>query len=544
LDNVDNYVDVEKQEPHGLLKALVTRILESSSSVTLFLTSRAMMEVANAKFFSLPLSGLDRGSGGDLFCRRSGGVQLSVAELDKVMTLTNGHPLYLSMLAAQALSKQRSVASILEEVQAAKSEVPARILRSTYSLLKSEDQELLRLLAELEHPEHEDVLESLAGLRYNKLVKALKRLRDLNLVVERQDQSNKTLIDLHPLVRHFVRREFPKKDRYAFIARLLIFFDKKLALVTGVRKGPLAPSVLQVWIHKLEVLCNQENWPIAVSEFAKIYTQIEHAGYIEDAIRIGKKMFSGVDWTTAIDEIKEFRKVVNEVMHEMSHHGESSEVARWIDHYKACVGGRTADVLNALEIQAFDAWISRDYEKAIAFGKEAADTSEKVDILLPSDPRHTWALALRDGGFPEKALDIFLEGFSIDEALKTDKKDGAFFGNIGRTFQLLGRLDLAEKFLARSARALEGGRATVHNLGWIRMWVAELRAEAGAHEEAFTYLNAAIQILKQGSSVLVAEAEMRQAALMESYPRLGRTTMPDWKAEKLFNHWIDSVADR
>ncbi|MBI2744520.1 MAG: hypothetical protein HYX45_02955 [Burkholderiales bacterium] len=137
----------------------------------------------------------------------------------------------LSMLAAQRLGTDKSVATILSEVEASRSDVPAMILRSTYKLLKSDQTDVLRLLAELERPEHESALEEVTGQRYNRLSKSLKRLKDLSLVLERRDLSDKTLIDIHPLVRQFLRREYPKRDRDSFIGRVILYFDRRLAIV-------------------------------------------------------------------------------------------------------------------------------------------------------------------------------------------------------------------------------------------------------------------------------------------------------------------------
>lgn len=540
LDNVDTYIDIDQQRPIGVIGVLCEKLLEANVRIKVILTCRPLVQIAHSRFFGLPLTGLDVDSSKELFKNKSAGHNLEDADCATLMHLTDGHPLYLSMLAAQKLSTGKSVSEILAEVSASRSDVPAMILRSTYKLLKPEQMEVIRLLAELERPEHDSVLEDLTGQRYNRLSKSLRRLKDLSLILERQDLSNKTLVDLHPLVRQFLRREYPKKDRDTFVGRVIIYFDRRLALVAKMLgKGRISKSVLDVWTHKIEILCNHSDWNVAISELEKIEPELGRAGLGEEYARLGLKIFEGVDWVVAIDEVKEFRKLINGVCHELSHHADHAVVERWAGHYHSVAGARGADRLNMLEFMAFDAWLRKDYKSALELARSAADLSKQIDVSLRSAPTHTLALVLRDSGEIDSALDIFLEGLTVDEALAEQSgKSAEFFGNIGRSFHLKGDYDLALKFYKRSGKEMLERPRDFHNSGWLRFWVGQVFCKTGRVAEGYAFLCAAKHIWTTASKLLETSADQAIGELRKMTFDVGDDLIPEWKAEQMFAAWL------
>ncbi|WP_182343010.1 SIR2 family protein [Comamonas koreensis] len=542
LDNIDTYIDIEGQAPLGVIGGICNRLLDAKCQVKIILTCRPKVEVAHGRFFSFSLPGLDEASVKVLFANKSGGHQLSDEECSDLMRLTEAHPLYVSMLAAQLLSNDRKLPSILQEVESSKSDVPAMILRSTYKLLSDEQKKFLRIFAELERPESEDVLEDVTGLRYNKLSKLLKRLRDLNIIQERRDLNDKTLVDLHPLVKQFLRREYPQKDRETFISQIIVYFNKKLAYVTNLLgKEQIPNSVLELWIHKIEVLCNQNDWNMAVSDLLRIGDELERAGLIEDFVRLGQKILASVEWLTAVDEIKDLRKLISNVCHQLSHMGEHAQVRTLMDNYVASVGKRGADMVNMNEILAFDAWINEDYKKAIYFAEESVELLKNIDFSPPSSPGYTLALAQRDNGDVEAALQYLLEGLTVTEALSVESGKGAeFYGNVGRCFYLNNDMPMALKFYQLSGREMSKKMSSFHNVGWLRFWVAEAMHKLGRTKESFSFACAAKHIWSGGSLVL----ELRSDSFIDELRNSGILSevdlIPEWQAERIFNAWLAS----
>lgn len=540
LDNIDTYVDLDTQRPTGVIGMLCDRILETQTRIRIVLTCRPCIQIASSQFFSLPIEGLDEPSVISLFSSKSAAYELNSQECSALMRLTEGHPLYISMLAAQRLSSSKSLTQILDEVAAAKSDVPAIIMRSTYKLLKPEQTEVLRILAELERPEHEGSLEEVTGQRYNKLSKSLKRLKDLSLILERRDMSDKTLIDLHPLVRQFLRREYPQKDREAFISRIILYFNRKIALVAkSLGTGQIPKKVMDIWIHKIEVLCNTSDWVNAISELKRIASELGRSGLNEDFIRLGLRIFQGVDWLVAVEECKDFRSLINEICHELSHHGDHCDVEKWAKHYIDAVGGRGADKINVLEFLAYNAWLQRDFTRAIEMAKESVQLLRLVDISLPTSPIQTLALALRDSGDVDGALNIFLEGHSLEDALiQGNDKSSEFFGNIGRSLYLKGEYSQALQFYRMCGRRMENNPRTKHNMGWVRLWVGEALVKTGRATEGYALLCAAKYILTGSSRLLEMAADSAIEAIEQNHPDIDFSSPPEWQVEKLYHTWL------
>lgn len=541
LDNIDTYIDLESQRPIGIIGAFCDRLLEVDASIQLILTCRPQIQIPHSRFFGLPLMGLDESSSRTLFSSKSGGYDLDDSECAALMKLTDGHPLYLSMLAAQRLSTGKSLSIILNEVEESRSDVPAMILRSTYKLLNADQMDVIRTLAELEHPAHEVELESVTGYRFNKLSKHLKRLKDLSLTLERRNYQDKTLIDLHPLVRQFLRKEYPKSDRRSFIDKIIIYFDSRLALVAKqINKEGIPTHVLEVWLHKIEVLCNLADWNLAIYELCRVHMQVESSGFGGDYVRLGVKVLAGVDWLTAIDESKDFRRFLNIICREMSYLGQHDEVAKLMEHYEVSVGARGADRLNSLEIRAHDAWLRAEYLDAIEHAREALSLSKIVDVGSIFSPEHTLALVLRDSGDIEGAMTILLEGLTLDEAANFDsEKKPSYFGNIGRCMFLVGEYDRAMLFYKICAKKFQVGIYPNHNGGWLRMWVGENLCAMGRVSEGYSFICAAKHVWSKSSAVLERSADKIIKKLHAENVNLDMALVPEWQAEKIFNTWAN-----
>ena len=541
LDNIDTYIDLESQRPVGIIGDLCERLLDSSVDIRVIITCRPNIAIPHARFFSMQLTGLNKETAASLFSSRSGGLLLGDVEQTALMRITDGHPLYVAMLAAQILSGGKSPTVLFSEVEASRSDVPALIIRSTFRLLKPDQTALLRMLAELERPESETSLEDISDLRYNKLSKALRRLKDLSLIVERHDSKGATLIDLHPLVRQFVRREFPRHERQSFIGRLILYFDRRLAVIyPQLGKRPIPRSVLDLWLHKIEIETNQENWTTAIDELFKIRNEVQDAGLGEEFIRLGIKILSGVNWETIVDESKDFRLLVSEILHELCYRGELEKLDHWVTHYESTLGSRGPDRLNALEIKGFAAWVQKDFEKSIELSRAAQDLSRIVDFNPPQSPLSNLALSLRDSGDFDQAMPLLLEGLTLDEAIQGAKGKGApYFGNIGRCLQLQEKYDEALVLYRHCAEAMEVSKQTIHNKGWIRFWVGQTLIRKGRAFDGFALLCAAKHAWSKGSPTLEKEADREIEEILALGVLREHSLLEEWRAERLFRGWWD-----
>jgi hypothetical protein len=83
-------------------------------------------------------------------------------------------------------------------------------------------------MAETLKPETElDLSDYLSGLlTYNKVSKALRALRSLNLVVIKPRPNGPEFLELHPLVRQFIRQSFQPVERTSYINRIIRVYNK------------------------------------------------------------------------------------------------------------------------------------------------------------------------------------------------------------------------------------------------------------------------------------------------------------------------------
>ena len=134
-------------------------------------------------------------------------------------------------------------------------------------------------------------------------------------------------------------------------------------------------------------------------------------------------------------------------------------------------------------MRAYAYWIRGEFPEAKRWAAEGVQlkTASKVDTAY--DCAHALALARRDLGDYEEALNYFLQGEKIETLVSGNvdaARKGPFYGNIGRCLQLLERYEDALVCLKASAYLLE----TEHdysnillNRGWAAMWIGEVQVK-------------------------------------------------------------------
>lgn len=534
LDNIDTYIDVENSSPTGIVGSIVKRHLTSASALRIVLTSRPELRLSHSKFFSLHIDGLEAQATRALYTHKSS-AELSEKELDRLLTLTRGHPLGVVLLAAQRLSSSRTLDEILDDLASSKSDLARDILRGSYRLLKSEDQGILRSLAELEKPEFETELDEITGVRFNRLTRSLKRLRDMNLVLTRVDRAGKHLIDLHPLVRQFIRHEYHQSERETFIGRILVFFDKKLTPIRTQLAGEISSYSLGTWLHKIEILVNRGSWIEAVQELSLLANQLEKHGLIEEKIRLGEKVLLNADWKALVEQGKHYRKWMSSLMSSMTYFGLHGEVERWLQVYESYTTKGGADSIVISAARAFDAWFRKDFDRALYLSAEAKARFATVDVDIENDPAHIYALALRDSGEAEEALPELLQGLSVEDALAGESgKPGSYYGNVGRCFQLTGRIDEALKAYQLCFKDFHQSNDVSANAGWLRQWVGECFDAKAELEKALDCYVAAEDIWKSTSPAL---RRIASESIAKITSRRAMNVPPAWKAEGEFERW-------
>ncbi|WP_300752400.1 SIR2 family protein, partial [Janthinobacterium sp.] len=363
FDNIDQYVDLENGRPLDQLKVLIDSVLSVSTGSKLILTSRPRIGVEHASFQELPLSGLSRSATAELFEKKSAAA-ISSDELDELVDLTQGHPLWISFIASQCNMTGKAPTALLAEIRAGKGDLPENTMRATWRALSTKGQQLLRNLAELERPEVLESLDGLAGIRWNQLKKGFTNLDKMSLIVHKQQEDGSELIDLHPLVRSFVRREFPKKDRRSFIDDAIVFLQTRLDRFSKLTGINLPFEVVDTWIHKIELQINQQDFQSAIESMQCVHQSLQSHGLHEDQLRLGKRVMQEIEWSYAAATYPQFDFFVSKTLHVMVGLDGLEATNIWISKYEASVSGKGIHYVNLCEIKAYVNWFTGNFEDA------------------------------------------------------------------------------------------------------------------------------------------------------------------------------------
>ena len=106
--------------------------------------------------------------------------------------------------------------------------VSERILGELWKSLNNKQKILLRCLSELIKSEEKDeIAKIIAGeLNYNQFTRALNNLKLLNLVVTKTKPGREEEIELHPLVKNFLKYILPLNEQSKYISIIIDYYDK------------------------------------------------------------------------------------------------------------------------------------------------------------------------------------------------------------------------------------------------------------------------------------------------------------------------------
>lgn len=268
FDNIDHYIDLDTQKATGPMASLIDRALCLDHLAQFVFTSRPKLKYDSNRFMATQLIGLTENEADKLFQLRQArwAPGRKTEQLGLVMRLTQGSPLHINLIATQVSRQKAALDDLLDRIQNGTApEAEDRILHEIWGTLKDEQKDVLRCLAELPHAEPESRVASCLGnmLNYNRFSKALRVLKSLNLIVVKPIEGHAEALELHPLVKTFIRTQYNTADQEPIVARILSFLNKMIGFSReSVVAGPA--SLLDNWIAKIE-LCLEKNRPEDVS---------------------------------------------------------------------------------------------------------------------------------------------------------------------------------------------------------------------------------------------------------------------------------------
>ena len=187
-------------------------------------------------------------------------------------------------------------------------------------------------MAETVRPESADTLSKLVSgqLNFNRFSRGLNSLRRLNLIVVKRQENAPDLLELHPLVRQFVRTNFPKRERVRYITLVVKSYDNFISLYRNLLEGSPPLSVLENWSQKAEVEIEAGLHKQAFETLNEVKIELVSGGYSEEYQRVSKMLFESVDWIEASTSIP--RKALRQ-SHDLTKYPD--DVARFVEFTKA-----------------------------------------------------------------------------------------------------------------------------------------------------------------------------------------------------------------
>ncbi|HYM77224.1 MAG TPA: SIR2 family protein [Candidatus Dormibacteraeota bacterium] len=498
FDNVDQYVDIEEGLMTGIPDLFIRALLDSNLQSQVVFTCRPEVEYEHTRALSCRLTGIDLDATRQLFTER--GAASALDEITDAHRLTNGHAFWLDLLALQVVKRApaTTLSALVSGIRSGQGELPDKTLHSIWSTLKEREQLVLRAMAETVKPETEteigDYLQR--EITFNKVMKALRALRVLNLVVVKRRPNSLDLIELHPMVRQFVRQNFTPRERLTFIDAIIHVYQRLI----GKHKSELSErpplSILQYWTQNAELDIEAGKFEEAFLTLAEAAQAFISSAYSREFSRTVRRLLSSVDWVARHAEFSAFDAVFRVHARILGYLGEYSEVEFLLADFERTVPNKDARYIFYCELRCYFNWVKGDFTSAVEWGGKGKRLKDS-GVDTTRDVSGSLALAERDAGHAESALQYFLHGRSLDEVTDPEEldeeQDGAHYGNIGRCLHFMGQIDAALVCYQKSALLLERkpSAESVLNQGFARAWIGELLVAREQYRLADVFFRAA-----------------------------------------------------
>jgi tetratricopeptide (TPR) repeat protein len=543
FDNVDGYVDLEKERFVGILDRLVQAFARTKSNSRIIITCRPKATYDLISVISIILEGLGLEEAIELFDKRVSPSAISREDISAAHNVTDGHAFWLDMMAVQVgRAPGTTLINLLDDIRRGRGG-PTGLLSSIWDTLPERERIVLRAMAETMRPEDEDMIAQVvsARLNYKNFNRALRSLINLNLIVVKPERNSPDLYDLHPLVRQFVRMTFERPERVGFIKIVLTQYGniiKGLGDVLGVH---LPFPLLERWSQKAELEIEAGLTSEALRTLSAADDALIGGGHTEEFVRVARKLFQRTDWVS-LSSTPEFDGVCTiliSCLNGLEQFGDADDI---LTRYEQTVSAKTARYIQFCDVKAYSHWQRKEFDQAIEWASKGVELKEASQVDTTFDCSHTLALANRDGGNPEKALDYFRKNFTIEQIVDPADEniaEATLLGNVGRCLQMIGRRDDALICFRKSMKLLEADQ-TLHrlsNLAFAREWIGDAFAESDRKIEAFVFFADAEELI---SKAIPARARQLQTKIEGLYPDAHRPSLTQREIRRRVDQWIKS----
>lgn len=422
------------------------------------------------------------------------------------------------------------------------------MLQEIWRSLKPKHQKLLRYLAELVHSETERQVEHYVAkeMNFNQFNKSLRQLKALDLVVVKSPAGGPDTIELHPLLREFVRRRFSQSERRPYISAIIVFLDQFIVAIRDSLTGGVSFDDLQNWTTKVELLINQGEYREAAIVLHEVKTALLRSGYSEEFVRLCIALFTHYESREAsgTDQLKH-DDLVHDLTSVLAQLGRFEEAELYIGRFEQTCAGATARSVLVCQMRTYLNWTRGNLGLAKEWGRRGVEIKTTGNLDTRYDCGHELALAQRDSGEVDSALEFFRHGVELVDIVHPDRIDeshgGAFYGNVGRCLFFIGDESGAEVCLVKAAALLEKGtdQLMLLNQGWAAEWLGELfeRSKPDLAYICFRRSELKWRTISPFRAERVAQSALRVAGALREDP----TNLQDWEIDRRFLDWLSGA---
>lgn len=510
FDNIDSYIDLENFIPTGDFGYLFSQCMKKNHYSKFIFTCRPFIKEAAIDFYQIKLSGLSIEESLELF--NAYNINIRKEDLKtfnlKAHKITMGHPLWLNLIAAQALRGIETVKTFLDRIENKSdfdeenfsSILSQKILKEVWETLNHKQRILLCGIAETVKPETIINLNKILAskLNTNQFNKAVNTLKNLNLIETKSSNISEDQVELHPLVKEFIINKYPRVERAKYITLLVKYYDSFIYILKPNLNSKLPLTSFQNWTSKIELEVNKGDYKPALIALQEVSSPILTAGFSEEYIRVAQKLYDSIDWKKAInEEYPYFHSQLFKLTTIMIQLGKFDSVNKYLDYYEQIITGKSSHYLSFCSEKCYLYWFKEEYEMAIQFGEKGEFLLSNSGLPDSYSLKFNLALARRDSKETDKiqsALNFFLIGEEFEKVINNkiikNELGGHFYGNIGRCLEFLSKENEALVCYCKSMKLLftEDSEYSKINLGYASFWISGILIKEKKIQEGLTFL--------------------------------------------------------
>lgn len=505
FDNIDAFVEKETCCFTGQVKALFDFLTTSLSNSLVVFTCRPQINDYHFTFLEVPVGGLSYTESLEL-AQTFGilGTRIEENDLIHLHAATKGHALWLNLIFAQLRNQRLTTANLDDMITAGSSMLDRHLLRSIWSNLSPNEKEMIWTIATFTRPPDIDKIERASDMTYQKCSRIIRSLIRLRMIVE-INAKGAILYDLHPIIRIKAREECKPQKKKSLFEKIIIIlsFGNWGHLNAIIMENDCYTAEIDRYVECAEIALENSDFEKAMDYIDKVSDGLlkygEDAKFVELAIRL--LQITQYD-SYQIGIQPKLSSIYDDLISVFLEQGEYDKVESYLSDLD-----RSSQTIQQYifysKLMGYALWFKNEFFKAIELFEVSKRRITEKGERVPSSMEHIYALALRDGGRVEEALEYFLSQTDLATINSWDPDSSinlaAGAGNISRCYYLKGQLEESLMLCKKSVQYLKKGhtRPDKVNYGYGLLWIADIYVKQGNFVEARGYLEEAVEIWKK-----------------------------------------------